>query len=203
MALPQLKRIYGVLALLNKERQKVENFEDVSNCVYQKNLREAIGSLMFLMVATRPDLAYIVSVLSQFSEMPDESHWNGIKRIFRYLKGTIDHGIVFGQFKDNNLVAYSDSDWAGDVNTRKSTTGWLCLLNGGPVAWLSRKQSSIALSATEAEFIALCSVTKEVTWSRRLLNELGYQQLADSLTKALCKQKLVNLMNQCGMKDMS
>lgn len=79
---------------------------DESNSVkHNFPYREVIGSLMFLMVATRPDLAYIVSVLSQFSEMPDESHWNGVKRIFRYLKGTIDHGIDFDQFQDNNLVA--------------------------------------------------------------------------------------------------
>lgn len=146
--------------------------ENNNNVLRDIPYRGAIGSLMFLMVLTRPDLAYIVSVLSQFSEMPDKSHWNGIKRVFRYLKGTIDLGIVFGKSKDNTLVAFSDSDWAGDINTRKSTTGWICLLNGGPVAWLSRKQSSIALSATEAEFIALCSVTKEVTWIKRLLSEI-------------------------------
>lgn len=138
--------------------------------------REAIGSLMFLMVATRPDLAYVVSVLSQFAENPDESHWNGVKRVFRYLSGTIECGITYGKVKNNNLAAYSDSDWAGDANTRKSTTGWMCVLNGGPVAWLSRKQSSIALSATEAEFVALCSVTKEVVWLRKLLSELRYTQ---------------------------
>lgn len=96
--------------------------------------REAIGSLMFLMVGTRPDLAYIISVLSQFAENPDDSHWNGVKRVFRYLKGTTDYRISFGKNHDNSLVAYSDSDWAGDINTRKSTTGWICLLNGGAIA---------------------------------------------------------------------
>lgn len=82
----------------------------------------------------------------------------------RYLKDTINFGIVFGRNADNCLTmsAYSDSDWAEDDNTRKSKTRWICLLNRRPVLWLSQKQSSIALSATEAEVIAFCSVTKEI-----------------------------------------
>lgn len=135
--------------------------------------REAIGSMMYLMVATRPDLAFIVSVLSQFTEKPSRDHWNGVKRVLRYIKGTMNFGIVYrlGSL-DTELTGFCDSDWAGDIDTRRSTTGWIYLMNRGPVAWSSRKQTATATSATEVEFVALCSATKEAVWLQRLLCEI-------------------------------
>ena len=94
----------------------------------------------------------------------------------KFYSVRILYGILFGEKQDNALITYSDSDWAGDPNTRRSTSGWICLLNGASIAWQSRKQSSVALSATEAKFRALCSVTKEIVWLRRLLSELHYFQ---------------------------
>lgn len=124
--------------------------------------RQAIGSLMYLMVGTRPDIAHIVGVLSKFLEKRIE-HWNAVKRVLKYLWGTTDYGINFSyDSRDTTLIAYSDADFAGDIDKRLSTTGWVCFMNSGPIAWSSKRQTVTATSTTEAEFIALCSTTKEV-----------------------------------------
>lgn len=140
--------------------------------------REAIGSLMYLMVCTRPDIAYIVGVLSRYVEKPTTVHWQAVKRIFKYLKGSTNHGLSFplNSFS-TQLTMYCDSDWAGDIDTRRSTTGWVGILNGSAVCWSSRKQSVTATSTTEAEFIALCSATKTVKWLRKLSLDMGVHQV--------------------------
>ena len=141
--------------------------------------REAIGSLMYLAVCTRPDLAYIVGVQSRYMENPDTTHWQGIKRVFKYLKGSIDRGITYKiNSQDATFSMYCDSDWGGDNDTRKSTSGWIGFINGGPVTWTSRKQTVIATSTTDAEFVALCSATKMVMCTRKLLQEIGETQEA-------------------------
>ena len=139
--------------------------------------REAIGSLMYLIIGTRPDIAYIVGVLSRCMENHEIEHWHGVQRILKSLKGTIDHGITFDIGTNKiNLIAYCDADFAEDVNDRKSTTVMVCFLNSGPISWNSRKQTVTATSTTEAEFVALCSATKEVVWLRRLLGDLSHTQ---------------------------
>lgn len=146
-----------------------QNTKENSNFPY----RQAIGSLMYLMVGSRPDIAYIVGVLSRFMENPQNEHWNAVKRVLKYLRGTTDYGITFNyDSRDTTLIAYSDADFAGDIDKRISTTGWICFVNSGPVTWSSKRQTVTATSTTEAEFIALCSVTKEVVWLRRLLKDL-------------------------------
>lgn len=140
--------------------------------------REAIGSLLYLMIGTCPDIAFITTMLSRFMDRPNHEHWNGIKRVFKYLQGTASLGVSYHIDSGvTDILAYSDADWAGDVDTRHSTSGWICLLNGGPVSWSSRKQSVIATSTTEAELIAMCSATKEVVWLRKLLTDLYCKQL--------------------------
>jgi len=88
---------------------------------------------MYLAVATRPDLAYSVGILSRFLDSPTEEHWNAGKRVLRYLSGTTDIGITYGHDGSNNLIAYSNADWANCVNTRRSTSGIVLMLNGGPI----------------------------------------------------------------------
>jgi len=92
-----------------------------------------------------------------------------VKRILRYLKGTINYGLVYNRSSDGSLIGYSDADWAGDMDSRHSTTGKLFVMSGAAISWLSRKQPVIALSTSEAEYIALCAATQEVIWLRRLL----------------------------------
>jgi len=136
--------------------------------------RQIVGSLMYLAVGIRPNLSYVVSVLSQFLERPSNAHWLAAKRVLKCLKGTLNIGITFdGKCNQRNkLIAFSDSDFASCPNTRKSTSGVVLMLNNGSIIWLSRKQNIIATSTTEAEYVALCEAAKEVVWTRRLLNDL-------------------------------
>jgi hypothetical protein len=136
--------------------------------------REAVGSLMYLMVGTRPDIAYSVSVASRYLSNPGPKHWLGVKRIMRYLKGTIDYGLCFSFSEKVELVGFSDADWAGDLDSRKSTTGYVFTLSGGPVSWTSKRQNTVALSSTEAEYMAVTMTGREAVWLRTLLQQLGF-----------------------------
>jgi transposase InsO family protein len=135
--------------------------------------RSAIGALMYLMVGTRPDLAAAVGVLSQFAADPCPTHWQALKRVFRYLQATSTHGIRFSGSGDGDLIGYSDADWAGDIDTRRSTSGYVFLLNGGCISWRSKKQRTVALSSTEAEYMALSEATQEAVWLKAFMRELG------------------------------
>lgn len=128
--------------------------------------KEAIGSLIYLMIGSRPDIAYSVSKLSQFMDAYDKTHWTAVKHILRYLKGTLDLGIAYQRNGTNKLEGFCDSDYAGDQNTRRSTSGYIFMLNGGAVSWSSKLQQIIALSTTEAEYISLAEATKQSIWLR-------------------------------------
>ncbi|KAG4038241.1 hypothetical protein PC123_g26197 [Phytophthora cactorum] len=110
--------------------------------------RNAVGCLMYLMVGTRPDLAAAVGVLSQFAADPCPAHWQAHKRVFRYIKGTRTHGIEIQAASEDGLQGYSDADWAGDVETRRSTSGYTLMMNGGYISWRTKKQRTVALSST-------------------------------------------------------
>jgi len=141
-----------------------------------KQYQSAIGSLMYAMTQTRPDIAYAVSTLSQFAHNPNEIHWKALKRVFRYICGTLDVSIEYGlksTCERLKLLGYSDSDWAGDVDLRKSTSGYVFQLANGPVSWSSKRQKTVALSFCEAEYMALMKATKEAVWMQGLLKELG------------------------------
>lgn len=133
------------------------------------------GSIMFSMVETMPDIAFATSVANRFAKNPGHQHTEAVKTILRYLKGSRERGITYGGQEELLVEGYSDSDWAGDKESRKSTSGFIFMLNGGPVSWCSKKQSTVALSSTEAEYIALTLAAKEATWLR-LLTELGLLQ---------------------------
>lgn len=132
-----------------------------------------IGSIMFSMVETRPDIAFATSLVSSFAKNPSHQHIEAVKTILKYLKGSIHRGITYGGSEELKIEGYSDSDWAGDKESRKSTSGFIIMLNGGPVSWCSKRQATVALSSTEAEYIALTLAAKEATWLRLLLTELG------------------------------
>jgi hypothetical protein len=134
------------------------------------------GSLMFAMVGCRPDLAHAVGRLAKKMSSPRLCDWVAARRVLRYVKGTLDYGILFPFGRKQGLEAYSDSDYAACPTTRKSTSGNLVLYNGAPISWLSSMQSVIALSSCEAEFVAACECTKEVVYLRQLLDFLGAPQ---------------------------
>ena len=152
---------------------KLEIAKDEEESINQQQYQSAIGSLMYLSVSTRPDIAYTVGTLARFSSKPTKEHWTALKRVFRYLKGTTTHGILYSQNNSGECVGYSDADWAGDINDRKSTSGYVFQISGAPVTWRSKKQSCVALSTAEAEYIALSSAAQEAIWLRRLTSELG------------------------------
>lgn len=135
----------------------------------QKPYRELIGGLVYLANATRPDIAFAASLLSRFSADPGEAHWHLAKRVLRYLKGTSHYGITYRKDKEN-LTAYTDSDWAGDVDDRKSCSGNVLVLAQGSISWKSIKQASVALPTTEAEYAALAEASKKVIYIKRLLS---------------------------------
>ena len=118
-----------------------------------------------------------MSTVAQFSANPQRSHYQAVARIFRYLAGTLNFALCFGN-QDGHLLleGYGDADYAGDIIDRKSRTGTILLLNGAPVAWCSRKQNCVATSTTESEYIAAGSTTKDIIWHRRLLSNLRFGQ---------------------------
>ena len=137
--------------------------------------KQMVGSLMYL-TATRPDLMFVVCLISRFMASPTELHFAAVKRIMRYLKGTMELGIWYKRGGDTGLVGYTDSDYAGDIDDSKSTSGYVFLMGGGAVAWSSRKQPIVTLSTTEAEYVAAATCSCQAIWMGRVLEEIGYDQ---------------------------
>ncbi|KAG9446519.1 hypothetical protein H6P81_012647 [Aristolochia fimbriata] len=133
----------------------------------------AIWSLMYAMVSTRPDIAHAVGVVSRFMKNPGKEHWEAVKWIFRYLKGTSDYCLCFG---GNNIdvKGFVDSDHAGDRDNGRSTSGYVFTVGGIAVSWVSKLQKVVALSSTEAEYVAATKASKEYIWLKSLMNELGF-----------------------------
>jgi len=146
--------------------------------VKAKEYQALIGSLTYAAMSTRPDIAGALGSVNQFASSPSETHWKAAKRILRYLKGTLDHGICFNGNTDTKVVlsGFVDADWAGDVTTRKSQSGYVFQLRGGPISWVSKKQSTVALSSTEAKYVAAALAAQEVVWLRGLLKDFGFHQ---------------------------
>ncbi|RDX83005.1 hypothetical protein CR513_36131, partial [Mucuna pruriens] len=134
-----------------------------------------VGSLMYAMVCTRPDIAHVVGTVSRFLSNPGREHWNAMKWILRCFHGTSNLRLCFGGEKPT-LVGYSDLDMAGDIDSRKSTSGYLIKFVWGVMAWQSKLQKCVALSTTKVEFIAIIEACKELLWVKKFLQELGFVQ---------------------------
>jgi len=135
--------------------------------------KQLVGSLMYL-TATRPDMMFVTCLVSRYMAKPTNLHLQTIKRALRYLKGTVSYGIYYRKDGNGELRVYTDSDYAGDVEDRKSTSGYVFLLNFGAVSWCSKKQPIVTLSTTEAEFVAAAMCTCQAIWIKRILKELRY-----------------------------
>lgn len=147
--------------------------------------RELIGALIYISNATRPDIAFAANTLSQFNGNPSNYHWRAAKHVLRYLKGTVDYAIKYSAI-NSKMEMYVDSDWAADENGRRSRTGFVAILAGGPISWESKKQRSVALSTMEAEYMALSEATKEVIYLRGLLSHMNLNSLVFSQTVIHC-----------------
>jgi hypothetical protein len=130
---------------------------------------------MYAMVCTRPDIAHAVGMVSRFLSNPGKDHWEAVKWILRYLKGSSSKCLSFGG-AESTLEGYTDADMAGDLDSRKSTSGILFTFAGGAVSWQSKLQKCVALSTTEAEYVAMTEAGKEMLWLKRFLQELGMKQ---------------------------
>ncbi|KAL6328733.1 hypothetical protein AAG906_003750 [Vitis piasezkii] len=166
---------------LNKEQSpKTEEERDhMSKVPYAST----IGSLMYVMVCTRPDIAHVVGVVSRFMSRPRKQHWEAVKWILRYLKGSLDTCLCFTG-ASLKLQGYVNADFTGDIDSRKSTTRFVFTLGGTTISWASNLQKIVTLSTTEAEYVAATKAGKEMIWLHGFLDEL------DMLTKGVTIEKL-------------
>ncbi|CAJ2672444.1 unnamed protein product [Trifolium pratense] len=178
---------------------KDENGVKVDATMY----KQVVGCLMYL-AATRPDLMYVLSLISRFMNCPTELHMHAVKRVLRYLNGTINLGIMYKRGGNEKLEAYTDSDYAGDLDDRKSTSGYVFMLSAGAVSWSSKKQPVVTLSTTEAEFIAAASCACQSIWMQRVLEKLGHIQVGsitvycdNSSTIKLSKNPVLHGRSKC------
>eukprot|EP00253_Pinus_taeda_P025809 PITA_25809 len=137
--------------------------------------RQLVGSLIYL-TATRPDISFAVSYISRFMSAPKADHWIAAKRVLRYVRGTSDYGLLYTRTSDPILSGYTDSDWAGSVDDRKSTAGYVFSLGSGVVTWTSKKQQAVALSSTEAEYRGTVKASCEAVWLQRMLADMHASQ---------------------------
>ena len=135
--------------------------------------RSTVGALQYLSL-TRPDISFAVNKVCQFMHRPTNIHWQAVKCILRYLKHTISHGLLFTKSTSSLLEAYSDADWAGCPDDRKSTGGYCVFLGSNLISWSSHKQPTVSRSSTESEYHSLATTTAELLWLQSLLRELGF-----------------------------
>lgn len=130
---------------------------------------------MYLTV-TRPDLMFVVCLISRFMAKPKEEHMQAAKRVLRYLKGTLEFGVFYKRGSELKVKAYTDSDYAGDIDDRRSTSGYVFLLSGAAVCWSSRKQDVVTLSSTEAEYEAATSCACHCVWLKGIMEQIVLDQ---------------------------
>ena len=164
-----------------EELLKLNKTQQHETQIDSKLYQSIVGGLMYASISTRPDISHAVNMISRYLGNPGEKHLSAAKRILRYIKGTTNIGLTFTASESTDqisITAYADADWAGDIDERKSTTGYVIMIGDCPVSWVSKKQSTISLSSAEAEYMAISSTTQEIKWIRQLLNELHicYQQ---------------------------
>ncbi|KAL0269596.1 UNVERIFIED_CONTAM: hypothetical protein PYX00_007274 [Menopon gallinae] len=150
-----------------------------------KPYRELIGCLVYLSKATRPDIAFAAMTLGRYCNDPGKEHWTLAKRVLRYLKATPELGIKYSR-NVKQLEAFTDSDWAGNVDDRRSCSGNVLMLAGGPISWMSKLQSSVSLSTMEAEYVAIREVTKEVVYVSRLINHMLFRHYVKEPISVYC-----------------
>ncbi|PWA89720.1 zinc finger, CCHC-type [Artemisia annua] len=138
--------------------------------ISQLEYSQVVGSLMYAMTSTRPDIAYDVGQLSKYTSNPGTQHWQAVQRVFKYLKGTVNYGLSYSAYP-SVLEGYSDASWISNKD-HSSTSGWVFLLGGGAISWASKKQSCITDSTMESEFVALAAAGKEAEWLRNLIYEI-------------------------------
>ncbi|GJS69201.1 retrovirus-related pol polyprotein from transposon TNT 1-94 [Tanacetum coccineum] len=194
------------------EKSKLDE-DTQGKAVDPTHYRGMIGTLMYL-TASRPNLTFAVCMYARYQAKPIEKHLHAIKRIFKYLRGTVNQGLWYPKDSSIAITAYADADHAGCQDTRRSTFGCMQLLGDKLVSWSSKRQKSAAISSTKAEYIAMSGCCAQILWMRfhfikeQVENgvvELYFvnteYQLADIFAKALCKERIEFLINKLGMRS--
>ncbi|KAK9185737.1 hypothetical protein WN943_026096 [Citrus x changshan-huyou] len=138
---------------------------------YASMYRQLVDSLIYLTL-TRPDISYAVGVMSRYMQNPKKSHLEAVRRVLRYVKSTIDYGLLYKKGGNCKLVGYCDADYAGDHDTRRSTTRYMFTIGSGTISWCSKRQPTVSLSTKEAEYRAAAMAAQESTWLIQLMNDL-------------------------------
>lgn len=146
--------------------------EEVKDEQLADQYRNIIGSLMYLMLGTRPDICFAIGYLSRFQDKATTTHLKSLKRVLRYLKGTADFALTYRKTDAPLITGYVDADWANCSETRRSTSGYIFQVSGCPVIWSSRKQPIVTLSTTEAEFVAATTAAQEALWLQKVVTDL-------------------------------
>jgi hypothetical protein len=162
----------GLILSADDSPKNKDELDDMKNVPYQ----QALGSLMWLQVATRPDLSYAVNLLSRYANNPGQRYWEALKHTLAYLKGTSDYGITYQHGGDLRPFGYVDTDYAGDGDSSHSTEGHVFFVAGGPVLWASKRQETVALSTVEVEYTAFTRASQQAMWISKSLAEVGLCQ---------------------------
>uniref|UniRef100_A0A1J3F7G4 Retrovirus-related Pol polyprotein from transposon TNT 1-94 n=1 Tax=Noccaea caerulescens TaxID=107243 RepID=A0A1J3F7G4_NOCCA len=157
---------------------KLSAVKEVSECIDTEKYpySSAVGSVMYAMIGTRPDIAYAIGLISRFMSKPGIMHWEAVKWLLRYIRGTADLNLVFTKNKNFSVQGYCDSDFAGDLDRRRSTSGYVFTVGGNTVSWKSNLQPVVTLSTTEAEYVSLTEAVKEAIWIKGLLRDMGFSE---------------------------
>lgn len=155
---------------------KAEEMSELQKVMESVPYSNDVGSLMYAMIGSRPDIAYAVGLVSRFMSAPGEEHWNAVKWLMRYIRGTTELSLTFKKEESFEVKGYCDSDYASDLDRRRSISGYLFQVGGNTVSWRSGLQHIVALSTTEAEYMALVEATKEGLWLKGITSEFGFEQ---------------------------
>ena len=138
--------------------------------------KSVVGALMYLAITSRLDICYAISIVAQYNSNPKQNHWSCVKRIFRYLNGTINDGLFYDGNESLELIGFYDVDWTGDPINRQSRSGYVFILGNGPISWNNVIQKAIAQFSTKAEYYTTCEAITEGIWIKHIVEEMGFLQ---------------------------
>jgi hypothetical protein len=187
------------VGMLMDPQVKIGPNPDIREPNWSNSYARLVGELQYIVNGTRPDISYVVNKLAVYTANPSTQHYGALKRTLRYLAGIKAYGITYRkpentQNDDNLFHGFADAAFANN-NNGKSTSGYVYLLSGGAITWKSKKQTTIALSNTEAEYIALSEAGREALWLRNLYNELGFLHKDPTIIKGDNKGSISMMKN--------
>ncbi|KAK9750926.1 hypothetical protein RND81_02G229900 [Saponaria officinalis] len=191
--LKRFNMLNGEIAVTPMNINEKLQHEDGTEGANSTHFRSLVGGLNYL-THTRPDIAYSVSLVSRYLHKPTKQHFCAAKQILRYVAGTVEFGIWYSKKSRLKLIGFSDSDWAGSLDDRKSTSRNIFSLGSGVITWSSKKKETVALSSSEAEYAAATSATRQTLWLRKLLTDLGCVQT--EATEILCDNRAAIAMSK-------